>query len=228
MTKNYNFSPSSLNIFRECPRCFWLLVNRKIKRPRGPYPSIASGIDGVLKAYLDGYRKRGELPPYLRPSIKGKLLSYALKRALNFRDSREGLTFTGYLDECVVLEDNTHLPLDHKTRASFPKNIHPSYQFQMDCYTFLLAKNDFPTRNLAYLVYYAPAGIESLLTQGIKFATKVMEVTTSPQEAERVLYQALEVARGPLPPPGANCEYCGWLSQLRGVKEIPPGQLNLF
>jgi len=44
-------SPSSLNLFLECPRCFWLDKNKGIKRPRGIFPSLPSGMDSVIKKY---------------------------------------------------------------------------------------------------------------------------------------------------------------------------------
>lgn len=209
--RTYNLSPSSLNLFRECPRCFWLQVNRNIKRPRGPYPSIATGIDGVLKRYFDGYRQKGELPPFLRDKIKGKLASKSLLDALRFSDPENNLIFYGYLDDCVILQDNTYAPLDHKTRATAPNDVHPAYQFQMDCYTFLLEKNNCPTSHKAFLVYYTPSSITAI-QEGIKFDLKVMEVKTDLRNAETILYHALQSLKASLPKPEGDCEFCKWAS----------------
>ncbi|GAI53572.1 unnamed protein product, partial [marine sediment metagenome] len=41
-------SPSALNLFLQCPRCFWLEKNKGIKRPRGIFPSLPSGMDSVI------------------------------------------------------------------------------------------------------------------------------------------------------------------------------------
>ena len=38
-------SPSSLNLMKDCPRCFWVQFNKGIKRPNGIFPSLPSGID---------------------------------------------------------------------------------------------------------------------------------------------------------------------------------------
>ena len=45
----YKLSPSSLNLFVNCPRCFYLQVVKKIKRPDTPFPSLPSGMDDALK-----------------------------------------------------------------------------------------------------------------------------------------------------------------------------------
>ena len=68
----YKLSPSTLKLFIECPRCFWLQFNKKIKRPSGIFPSLPSGMDNILKVYFDKYMKKGKLPPELS-GLKVKL-----------------------------------------------------------------------------------------------------------------------------------------------------------
>ena len=52
-TKGYKLSPSALNLFLNCPKCFWLDRNKGKKRPRGIYPSLPGGMDAVIKNYFD-------------------------------------------------------------------------------------------------------------------------------------------------------------------------------
>ena len=52
-----SLSASTLKLYLECPRCFWLHLNKRIERPRGPFPSLPSGMDRVLKGYFETYRK---------------------------------------------------------------------------------------------------------------------------------------------------------------------------
>jgi len=60
-TKRVSLSASTLKLYLECPRCFWLQLNKKIVRPRGPFPSLSSGMDRILKNYFDTYRQQGAL-----------------------------------------------------------------------------------------------------------------------------------------------------------------------
>ena len=62
----YKFSPSGLNLFKECPRCFWLTHHKIWKRPQGIFPSLPSGMDKILKVHFDKFREKGELPPELK------------------------------------------------------------------------------------------------------------------------------------------------------------------
>lgn len=50
----------------ECPRCFWLHIVKKIKRPQMVFPSITNGMDRVLKEHFDRFMERGEIPPEIR------------------------------------------------------------------------------------------------------------------------------------------------------------------
>ena len=68
----YKFSPSSLSLLKDCPRCFWLHFKKGIKRPAGIFPSLPSGMDMILKAHFDKFRDKGELPPELN-EINGKI-----------------------------------------------------------------------------------------------------------------------------------------------------------
>ena len=69
----YKLSPSSLNLLQDCPRCFWLHFNKKIKRPSGPMSSIPIKMDSIIKHYFDRYREMEKLPPMIENMIIGKL-----------------------------------------------------------------------------------------------------------------------------------------------------------
>src|SRR3989344_1807319 len=66
-------SPSSLNVFLECPKCFWSDLAKGAGRPRGIFPSLPGGMDGLIKKYFDKYRALGKLPPELEGKIEAEL-----------------------------------------------------------------------------------------------------------------------------------------------------------
>lgn len=209
-------SPSTLNLFRECPRCFWLHIKENIHRPSGPFPSLPGGMDIVIKKYFDTYRNAKSVPPEIAGKVQGTLFSdeAQLKK---WRDWRTGLTYedkkrdaklSGALDDCLF--DGTHyIPLDYKTRGFAPKeNGHEFYQGQLDAYTFLLEQNGFPTKNLAYLVYYYPQKVE---TGGkVTFEVETKEVTTNPGRAKKEFETAVNLLLGSIPAAHSNCSFCSW------------------
>jgi len=59
-------SRSGLKLYLDCPRCFWLDVHHKVKRPPG-YPfTLSIAIDYLVKKEFDKYREEGKLPPVLK------------------------------------------------------------------------------------------------------------------------------------------------------------------
>lgn len=202
-------SPSSLNLYLECPRCFWLYLNKNIKRPEKPVATITTGLDRVIKEYCEIYRQKGILPPMLEGKVPGKLISNFPKRGwLEFSDGRFDARLGGYLDECLDLSNNFYAALDHKTRGRRPESTHPAYQFQMDAYTFLLEQNGFPTKKFAYLLYYIPKSVAS--QKDIEFEVVVAEVKTDPERAKKVFSEAVVMLKQPIPSPAKDCAFCKW------------------
>ena len=206
-----SLSATTLKLFQECTRCFWQHVNQRIERPRGPFPSLPSGIDRVLKGYFDTYRQEGTLPPLVRGKIQGRLATHPM--TLGFNDPQTGARLWGKLDDSLILPDGRIAPLDHKTRASAPDSIAYSekyYRFQMDVYTLLLEQNGHKTSRTAYLVYYFP--VDGALHEGFPFELAVHEVVTDPERAYNVFRAGSRCLTGDRPSSSDGCEYCRWAS----------------
>jgi len=203
-------SQSTINLFLECPRCFWLVVAKGIKRPRGPFPSLPSGIDLVLKDYFNFYRNKGEVPEIIKGRLPGRIVS-SLPPSLCFYDQKINAMLYGRLDECLEIEENIFAPLDHKTRGFKTKeDTHTFYQNELDVYTLLLEENHYPTKKNGFLVFYIPQK-SNQLHKGFPFEVEIKEIETFPEAAKENFYRAVDTLRKTQPPPSSeNCEYCQW------------------
>jgi hypothetical protein len=221
-------SAHSLNIFRECQRCFYLQVRYNIKRPRGPIPSIATGIDSLIKEYFEYYRQKDELPPFLKEKIDGKLITNLKKTYYYHIEDFPNYYLWGHLDEAIKLPNNLYIPLDHKTRASSLKGEpHEAYKFQLGIYSLLLKEtNKGQEVDIAYLVFYYP---EKKLTDFdaneiknvINFNFEVKEVKININEIKRVIYNAIDcLESNNIPCSGQDCEYCKWLGDIINDENI--------
>lgn len=56
-------SRSKIDLFLECPRCFYLDVVKKIKRPPGFPFNLNNAVDMLLKKEFDRHRKAGTKHP---------------------------------------------------------------------------------------------------------------------------------------------------------------------
>jgi len=222
MAEKIKLSPTTgLNLFLECPRCFWLRYNEKVHRPETIFPSLPGGMDRIIKDYYDIFRKKGELPPEIDGKVAGKLFSDQelldewrdWRKGLPYSDENLSATLSGALDDCLV-DDGYFIPIDYKTRGSAPKAgaSEEYYRTQLDTYVFLLQQKGYKTREFAYLVYYYPDKIsESHL---VKFNVEVVKVETDGQRAYKIFSDAVGCLKGPIPKSHTECGFCAWYSDL--------------
>lgn len=222
-------SPSTLNLFLECPRCFWCQINKGIHRPQGPFPSLPGGMDILIKKYFDEYRLRGALPPELVGKVDAQLFAdiEVLNKWRNWRtglayaDETSGAVLSGALDDCLV-KDGFLIPMDYKTRGFDVKvGGEAFYQNQMNCYSLLLEKNGMRQPQYAWLMYWIPREIVGQaqprtvpadMGSGawVYFSVEPKKVTTNSEDALKTFRSAVALLDGPLPASHSACAFCGW------------------
>ncbi|MFH1162044.1 MAG: PD-(D/E)XK nuclease family protein [Candidatus Jorgensenbacteria bacterium] len=207
-------SPSSLNLYRECPRCFWLQMNGGVRRPEQPSSTLPMGVDLSLKAYFDHWRVKDVLPPLLEGKLPGRLVADQAtiakfrSRSFGWYDAESGAHFSGILDDALTLEGGFTVPLDNKTKGFPPLEPHIAHLTQMSAYTLLLRENGFATKNLAYLVYWFFNHKNIDLAKPLHFNVAVEEVKTEPDKVLQLFRDAVLLLRGPLPLPTMECHFC--------------------
>ncbi len=231
--RKFLLSPYTLNIFLNCPRCFWFHVigGKQFRRPAPPTSTLPVGMDNIIKSYFDQYRKNKSLPPEVSGAFSGELVEQPLieewrfwRTGLRFTDT-DGQALCGALDECLILEEK-YIPVDYKTRGfDLKEDSHSYYIFQMSSYNFLLRKNNYPVSDFAYLVFYIPVIVQG--EGAVKFKIVVKKVNTlKPEEVYDVFRKALEVLKSGDPPAASkDCQYCLWAQR---ITESHKTQLKLF
>lgn len=206
-----------MNLFLECQRCFWLQINKGVRRPDGPSSTLPSGVDYTLKNYFDYWRKKDGEPPILNGKLPGRLLtrqdliSKFRSRSFGVFDEEAGAYFTGMLDDALELPDGSIVPLDNKTRGFPPTEVHRSYQNQMSAYTLFLRENGLPTKNLAYLIYWFFDHKNMDLEKPLNFNIAVKEIKTEPDRIRTVFREAAALLRRDAMPNAAeDCAFCSY------------------
>ncbi|MEM4245182.1 MAG: PD-(D/E)XK nuclease family protein [Candidatus Nanoarchaeia archaeon] len=202
-------SPSKLNLMEDCPRCFWLLVNKNVKRPGGPMAGVLTKMDSVIKHYFEKYRDSGTLPPIIRGKVDAKL-ARGIPKTLYYEG--EDVKVEGKPDEYLDF-DGFIVPFDHKvSKGKSAEDTHKAYVLQLDFYTFLLKVNNFKTKNEAYLAYYYPCDCD--VHDGVDITCDVVKIKTDPDRARRVLEKAVRLLNGRMPAPSPECDFC----KYKGLK----------
>ena len=207
-------SPTSLNLLNDCPRCFWLQLTGRVKRPSGIFPSLPGGMDKVLKEYFDSYMKKGLLPPELS-ELKGFALFDDEELLRIWRNNRKGIKYVdkasgallhGAVDN-ILTKGKKLVVLDYKTRGyPLKEDTAGHYQAQMDAYNYLLRKNGYDTEDYAFLLFYYPKGVHK---DNVQFAKELVKMKTDVKNAEKLFKTAIKICQQEKSPPSSpDCKFC--------------------
>lgn len=216
-------SPTTLNLFLNCPHCFWLEKVKGIKRPRGIFPSLPGGMDREIKVHFDNYRSKRILPPELAGGdFEGVQLFEDQSQLEKWRDWRKGIQYqdkdgsvlTGAFDDLLV-KNGMYIPFDYKTKGSptSEEDAARYYQNQLDCYALLLRENRFPAAGYGFLLFYSPQSVSE--NGNVQFHLQPIKIATDSERARTTFWNAVALLKGPKPAMKAQCEYCLWLEKAK-------------
>lgn len=220
--KPIQLSPNSLNLFLECPCCFWLDKKQGIKRPP-PYPyALNSAVDVLLKEEFDEYRRKGEPHPLLIAHNIGAKL-FPNQNLLNqwrsnfsgirFYDAELDATLFGAVDDVLEFPDKKLAPLDYKSTGSSVANVYDRFQLQMDIYTYLLERNGFQTPRKGYLAFYIVDKKNGFIDR-LPFRKELQEIETNPSDVPELFNDAVSLLRRETRPDhNQDCQFGQWFKR---------------
>lgn len=227
-TGSFKVSRSKIELFMQCPRCFWLDVRLKIKRPDGPPFNINKAIDELFKKEFDGYRVKGEPHPImLEHNVDA--VPYAHEKMDDWRENFVGVQFShvptnlmvfGAVDDLWVSPSGDIIVVDYKATAkdkevSISAGWQISYKRQMEVYQWLLRQNGFPVAETGYFVYTNGRFDLDGFNNRLEFKTKLIPYAGNDSWVEPTLLKMKECMDGPMPPMGESimggeCDFCAY------------------
>jgi len=217
-----SLSPSKMNLYKDCARCFYDQYTLKVPRPRGIMASLMSGIDRTIKPLAD--ESAGQMPAFLGGNIEGVLLPDRAKMTkwgnwrtgMRYFDTENQIELYGALDECAVIDPDgskpIYVPVDWKTKGQKPKDSGAQYyQLQLDSYNLMLHATGHKIANIGYLVYLYPEKATSTHGNPIvdfQFSVDVYKLDCDIERAKQTCIDAVTCLRGERPPLNYNCDYC--------------------
>lgn len=224
----FKVSRSKIELFKQCPRCFWLDVRLKITRPNSPPFNINKAIDELFKKEFDVYRAQGEAHPMMLDN-QIKAVPFAHKKLDDWRENFVGvqalhqptnLLVFGAVDDIWVDAAGNLIVVDYKATAktkevSIDSDWQISYKRQMEVYQWLLRQNKFAVNDTGYFVYANGRLDADGFHNRIEFHTKVIPYTGSDAWVEQTLYSMKLCMDGEMPEVGdsimgGECEFCAY------------------
>lgn len=220
----WRLSRSKIDLFMECPRCFYLDNKLGTKRPSFPSFNLNIAVDELFKKEFDYHRKEKTPHPIMQANSVDAV-PFAHKdidvwrdafNGIKYTDPKTGLVVCGAIDDVWQKPDGTLIVIDYKSTSKESRITElgdspweQQYTRQLGVYRWLLEKNGFTVDSIGYLVYANADKSLDAFHDTLSFETTLVSVETSVDWIESTLAAiktTLEADR--LPEIGASCEYC--------------------
>ena len=227
-TDVFKVSRSKIELFMQCPRCFWLDARLKITRPSSPPFNINKAIDELYKKEFDAHRAAGTPHPLMIDN-QIKAVPYQHADLDKWRANFTGVSILheatnlhvfGAVDDIWVTDDGELIVVDYKATSKASEiNIDSdwqiSYKRQMEVYQWLLRQNSFIVSDTGYFVYTNARMDLDGFNDKLEFITKVIPYTGNDSWVEPTLKKMKECMDGDMPPVGqaamgGECEHCAY------------------
>ena len=211
----------------QCPRCFWLDVRLKIKRPNGPPFNINKAIDELFKKEFDVYRSKKQPHPIMSDN-QIKAVPYQHDELDKWRHNFTGVAAVhtptnlyvfGAVDDVWVNESGELIVVDYKATAksseiTIDSDWQISYKRQMEVYQWLLRQNGFTVSDTGYFVYTNGRFDLDGFNDRLEFNTKLIPYNGNDSWIEPTLQNMKKSMETDDMPPvgnaamGGPCDFC--------------------
>lgn len=224
----YKVSRSKIELYKQCPRCFWLDARLKIKRPEGPPFNINKAIDELLKREFDSYRLKGEPHPIMI-EYEVDAIPFSHDSLDTWRETFVGVTHVhpttnlhvfGAVDDLWMSPAGEVIVVDYKATAKdrevgIDSAWQISYKRQMEVYQWLLRQNGLTVSDTGYFVYCNGRMDLEGFNNRVEFTTKVIPYTGKHAWIEPTLLEMKACMEGDMPAigraaMGGECDFCAY------------------
>jgi hypothetical protein len=226
-------SRSGLNLFLECPRCFWLDQHHKIKRPPGYPYTLSAAVDQLLKKEFDSYREKGKLhPSFVKYGLRDAKL-YAGDQLSEWRNNFKGVAYFdeslnailyGAVDDILEFSDGSLAVVDYKSSGAKEITIYEDYQRQMDVYNWILRQKGYETYPEAFFVFYQVQKDGDAFNGVLNFREEVKSIKVNPDWVGDAFEKAVETVRSDKAPAAGgqkgHCDHCHFVEMASKYKVI--------
>lgn len=231
--ERWRLSRSKIDLFTECPKCFYIDNRLGIARPRGPAFTLNIAVDELLKKEFDMHRKQGTPHP-LMDSYGVDAVPLQDKNMEIWRDNFQGveyfhketgITVSGAIDDIWINKDKEFIVVDYKATAKEGKMEQLSdtkwenqYKRQMEIYQWLLRKNEYKVSNTGYFVYVNGRKDREAFDGRLDFDITLIPYTGTDNWVENIIFKIKETLDSEkIPQASPDCEFCAYRKYVQEV-----------
>jgi len=223
----FQISRSKIELFTQCPRCFYMDAKIGLGRPSTPPYLLNSAVDSLLKNEFDLLREKGQKHelmnkfaidciPFSHPDLpqwRGEVKAYEGALVL---DEKSNLVINGLVDDLWQDKDKNLVIVDYKATStskeiSLDDEYKQSYKRQMEVYQWIFRKLGFTVSNTGYFIFANALKNQPKFDGRLEFAMSIISYTGNDNWVPLTLLEIKETLESPtIPNPSPDCEYCAY------------------
>ena len=239
-------SRSKIDLFLQCPRCFYLDRKLGISQPSGPQFSLNIAVDALLKKEFDIHRKNKSTHPFqIKNGIKA--IPFDHQDIELWRNNKIGIRYFhkptnfliyGAIDDVWIRPNGELIIVDYKAKASgddpstflTPKTKKDgeivkteqykiSYKKQIEIYQWLFRMNGFKVSNTAYFLFANAQKDKEAFYDRLDFEKSLIAYEGNDDWVEPAILGIYECLKNEeLPEAVADCQYCKYMKKIQEVE----------
>jgi CRISPR/Cas system-associated exonuclease Cas4 (RecB family) len=232
-SETFRVSRSKIDLFMNCPLCFYLDCRLGVGRPPG-YPfALNSAVDALLKKEFDTHRAKKRPHPLMAAYGLTDVIPFAHEDMDLWRTNFKGITYvhsatnflvTGAIDDVWINSKKELIIVDYKStskeeKVNLDKEWQIGYKRQMEIYQWLFRHNGFEVSSTGYFVYCNGKTDRAAFDAKLEFDIDLIPYTGDDSWIEKALKEMKEcLVSEKLPKPSAECDYCAYRKAARDVQ----------
>jgi len=232
-SKPFKLSRSKIDLFVQCPRCFYVDRRRGVGRPPGFPFTLNLAVDTLLKREFDVYRTKGTRHPLMEKyNIDAIPISHEDldKWRMNFTGIQylhepTNLLIFGAIDDLWQNPDDEYIVVDYKATAkadaitALDQDWHIGYKRQMEVYQWLLRQNGYSVSDTGYFVYCNGKADRAAFEGKLEFDVTIILYTGNDKWVDDKIMEIYDCLNGDdVPEASEECDYCAYVEAIKGIK----------
>ena len=229
---NWKLSRSKIDLFKECPRCFYIDNKLGTARPPGFPFALNSAVDALFKKEFDMHRAKGSKHPLMEqygidavPFQHDQMDEWRENfKGIRYYDEKSGFTVSGAVDDIWINPQGELIVVDYKSTSkdeditSLDKDWHDGYKRQMEVYQWLLRKSGFTVSDTGYFVYANGKTDREAFDAKLEFDVTLIPYKGDDSWVDPTLVEIKEtLEKDEVPKNSLNCDYCTYRKAVMDV-----------
>jgi hypothetical protein len=225
----FKISRSGIDLFLNCPRCFYYDRKLGVKRPPGFPFTLNSAVDTLLKQEFDTHRAKGTKHPLIEKygvdaqPIPHKNLDQWRTNFTGIRYVYEPTNFLifGAIDDLWQNSKGEFIVVDYKATSKkeeitkLDQDWHIGYKRQMEVYQWLLRRNGHKVSDTGYFVYCNGKKDKKAFDGKLEFDVTLISYKGNDNWIEKTILDIKKcLDSNKIPETKLGCDYCNYIKSV--------------